>query len=95
MPDHRNAKPRSRRPRGFTTQSSGLASEYAREQGWDTNQEQRAQTPSEKQPYDGGRDYDYGAREIGDLAIDTSEAQPEMNGQPKEPGKDNRAGKDA
>lgn len=54
-----------------------LASEFAREQGWDTNEEQRAQRPAEKQPYDGGRDYDYGARDFGDTAEDTSSAQPQ------------------
>lgn len=65
-----------REPKGFTTHSGGPASEYAREQGWDTNEEQRAQTPTEKQQYDGGRDYEYGARDFGDTAVDTSSAQP-------------------
>lgn len=65
-----------REPKGFTTRTSGAASEYAREQGWETNEEQRAQTPKEKQPYDGGRDYEYGARDFGDTAEDTSSAQP-------------------
>lgn len=66
-------------PKGFTTHTSGPASEYAREQGWETNEEQRAQTPKEKQPYDGGRDYDYGARDFGDTAVDTSSAQPRQD----------------
>lgn len=66
-----------REPKGFTTHTSGPASEFAREQGWDTNEEQRAQTPKEKQAYDGGRDYDYGARDFGDSAVDTSSAQPQ------------------
>lgn len=65
-----------REPKGFTTRTSGPASELAREQGWETNEEQRAETPTEKQPYDGGRDYDYGARDFGDTAEDTSRAQP-------------------
>lgn len=68
-----------REPKGFTTHTSRAASEYAREQGWDINEEQRAQTPKEKQPYDGGRDYDYGARDFGDTAVDTSSAQPRQD----------------
>lgn len=67
----------NREPKGFTTHSSGAASDYAREQGWEINEEQRAETPKEKQPYDGGRDYDYGARDFGDTAEDTSSAQPQ------------------
>ena len=65
-----------REPEGFTTHTGGPASEYAREQGWDTSEEQRSETPNEKQPYDGGRHYDHGARDFGDTAVDTSSAQP-------------------
>jgi hypothetical protein len=61
-----------REPLGFTPRTAGLASEYAREQGWDINEEQRAQTPREKQKYDGGRDYDYGAQDIPDEPVDKS-----------------------
>lgn len=74
MAEEKRKEEPGRDPRGFTPQSGGLASEYAREQGWDTNEEQRAQTPREKQPYDGGRDYDYGAQDFGDIAEDTSSA---------------------
>lgn len=63
-----------REPSGFTPRTGGLASEYAREQGWEINEEQRARTPMEKQDYDGGRDYDYGAQDFGDTATDTSDS---------------------
>lgn len=63
-------------PSGFTSHSGGLASEYAREQGWDINEEERTKTAAEKQEYDGGRDYDYGPRDFGDTAVDTSDVQP-------------------
>jgi hypothetical protein len=63
-------------PQGFTVHSSGLASEYAREQGWGINEEERTKTPGEKQDYDGGRNYDYGARDFGDTAKDTSSSRP-------------------
>ncbi len=59
-------------PQGFTVHSSGLASEYAREQGWGINEEERRKTPRQKQDYDGGTTYDYGARDFGDTAEDTS-----------------------
>ncbi len=65
-----------REPTGFTPRTSGLASEYAREQGWEINEEQRARTPMEKQKYDGGKDYDYGAQDFGDTAVDTTDSQP-------------------
>jgi hypothetical protein len=62
-------------PQGFTVHSSGLASEYARELGWGINEDERKKTPGQKQDYDGGRNYDYGARDFGDSATDTSSAQ--------------------
>ncbi len=76
----------AREPAGFTPRASGLASEYAREQGWDLNEEERMKTPAEKQNYDGGRDYEYGAQDFGDTAVDTSSAQPgkeEADGLPR------------
>jgi len=63
-----------RLPKGFTVKSGGSASEYARELGWGINEEERTKTPSQKQNYDGGRDYDYGARDFGDSAKDTGSA---------------------
>lgn len=65
----------TRVPQGFTVNSSGLASEYARELGWGINEEERTKTPGQKQDYDGGRNYDYGARDFGDTAEDTSSAK--------------------
>jgi len=62
-------------PQGFTPRSGRAASEYAREQGWQTNEEERTKTPTEKQPYDGGKDYDYGAQDFGDTPVDTSAAK--------------------
>lgn len=77
MTDEKQGKTERREPAGFTPRTGGLTSEYAREQGWEINEEQRAKTPPEKQDYDGGRDYDYGnAQDFGDTATDTSSAQP-------------------
>lgn len=69
------------RPRGLGEQARGLAGEYAHEQGWGLNEKERTQEAGEKQPYDGGNDYDYGARDFGDSPADTSEAQPSVHAQ--------------
>jgi len=74
MPENDPHHPGMRVPQGFTIHSSGLASEYAREQGWGINEEERTKTPRQKQDYDGGRGYDYGGRDFGDTAEDTSSA---------------------
>ena len=75
MAEKEMESPNLPQPAGFTTHSSGLASEYAREQGWGMNEEERTKTPGQKQDYDGGSDYDYGARDFGDTAVDTGSAQ--------------------
>lgn len=79
MANENREKSDRREPAGFTPRTGGLSSEYAREQGWDLDEEQRAKTPREKQEYDGGRDYDYGPQDFGDTATDTSSAQPTGN----------------
>lgn len=63
-------------PLGFTPRSGRRTSELAREQGWQMNEEERKKTPDEKQPYDGGTDYDYGAKDFGDSPVNTSAAKP-------------------
>jgi hypothetical protein len=77
MAEEKKQSPDRREPSGFTPRTGGLTSEYAREQGWDINEEQRARRPEQKQDYDGGTDYDYGnAQDFGDTAVDTSNAKP-------------------
>ena len=68
--------PRPKEPRGLGEHASGLAGEYAHEQGWGLNEEERTRQASEKQDFDGGTDYEYGARDFGDVSVDTSGAQP-------------------
>ena len=58
-------------PRGFGEHSRGLAGEYAHEQGWGLNEEERKAIPKGRQPEFGGTDYEYGARDFGDEAEDT------------------------
>jgi hypothetical protein len=76
MPEKDSQQQGTRVPQGFTVHSSGLASEYAREQGWGINEEERSKTPRQKQNYDGGTDYDYGARDFGEEPLDTRSSGP-------------------
>jgi hypothetical protein len=59
-------------PRGFGEHSRGLAGEYAHEQGWGLNLEQRKRQPPQPQHTDGGLDYEYGARDFGDEPVNTN-----------------------
>ena len=63
-------------PRGFGEHTRGLAGEYAHEQGWGLNEEERKAQPDTAGQADGGNDFDYGARDFGDEAVDTSSAKP-------------------
>ncbi len=63
-------------PLGFTEHTRSLAGEYAHEQGWGLHEEERTKQPEQKQAFEGGTDYDYGARDFGDTAVDTSNVNP-------------------
>ena len=58
-------------PRGFGTHSRGSSGEYAHQQGWGLNMEQRRRQSMQPQNIDGGTDYDYGARDFGDELVNT------------------------
>ncbi len=58
-------------PRGFGEHSRGLAGEYAHEQGWGLDEEERTKQPAVAQDTDGGTDYEYGARDFGDEPVNT------------------------
>lgn len=60
-------------PRGFGEHTRGLAGEYAHEQGWRLSQDERRKLAIGS---DGGTDYEYGAQDFGDEAVDTSSAKP-------------------
>lgn len=53
-------------PRGFGQHTRGLSGEYAHEQGWGLDVEERTRVPRGAQDISGGKDYDYGARDFGD-----------------------------
>ena len=60
------------KPRGFSDQARGLAGEYAHEQGWGLNEEERSKEGLAPEDTDGGNDYDYGARDFGDEPVNTA-----------------------
>ena len=76
MTDEKNETSGNSEPRGFGEHTRGLAGEYAHEQGWGLNEEERRTGPEGAQASDGGADYDYGAQDFGDEAVDTSSAKP-------------------
>lgn len=67
-------KKNRREPQGFGEHTRKQSSENAHEQGWGLNEDERRRLPQEKQDYQGGRDYDYGARDFGDTPVDTKKA---------------------
>ena len=61
----------SSEPRGLGGHTRGLTAEYAHEQGWGLDEDQRTREPEAKQDTDGGSDYEYGARDFGDEPTNT------------------------
>ncbi len=59
-------------PRGFGQHSRGLAGEYAHEQGWGLDEQERTKLASAPEDSDGGTDYEYGARDFGDAPVNTA-----------------------
>ncbi len=59
-------------PRGFGEHTRGLSGEYAHEQGWGLNQEERTRQDTASQDADGGNDYEYGAHDFGDEPVNTA-----------------------
>jgi hypothetical protein len=71
MADRSSQRENTSEPRGFGNHSRGLSGEYAHEQGWGLNMEQRRRQSTQPQNIDGGTDYDYGARDFGDEPVNT------------------------
>lgn len=61
-------------PRGFAEHTRGLSGEYAHELGWGLEVERRTRMPQGPQDIDGGKDYDYSARDFGDEPVNMERA---------------------
>ena len=70
MEDNKPAHPDE--PRGFGSHTRGLAGEYAHEQGWGLEEDQRTRLPDTPQDTDGGTNYEYGARDFGDEPVNAA-----------------------
>ncbi len=85
MPDEKDKQPvTSPEPRGFGEHTRGLAGEYAHEQGWGLDEENRTHQSATPEDTDGGKDYDYGARDFGDEPVNTAieDREPTQNKKP-------------
>jgi hypothetical protein len=58
-----------REPRGFSEHTRGLPGEYAHEQGWGLEAEERTRQDASTSDTDGGNDYNYSARDFGDEPV--------------------------
>ncbi len=67
-------QPVTHEPAGLGVRSHGLAAEYAHEQGWGSDEEQRTKTPEPAAA--GGTDYDYGPEHFGDTPVDEKGVEP-------------------
>lgn len=66
-------------PKGFGEHTRGLSAEYAHEQGWGLDVDERTRQAASPQGTDGGTDYEYGARDFGDEPVNTALA-PDASG---------------
>ena len=64
MADQQQGK--AHEPLGFGEHTRGLPGEYAHEQGWGLNEEERKEQASSPRDTDGGNDYNYSAQDFGD-----------------------------
>jgi hypothetical protein len=64
-------------PRGFGKRSRGLGAEYAHEQGWGLDVDERTKIPHSPENAR-GKEYDYGARDFGDEPRNTEDTQSEV-----------------
>lgn len=62
-------------PQGFGEHTRKASSENAHQQGWGLNEDERANLAAQKTGQSGGTDYEYGARDFGDEAVDTRSAK--------------------
>jgi hypothetical protein len=54
-------------PSGLAENDLGPTAKAAQQQGWEKNEEQRTEQPKGKPAHYGGSEFDYGARDFGDV----------------------------
>lgn len=63
-------------PRGFSEHTRKRSGENAHQQGWGLNEEERRRLPQDKQDWQGGSGYEYGAQDFGDTPVKTTTTPP-------------------
>lgn len=58
----------NKEPEGLGEHARGRASEAAHQQGWDLNEEERTQQPDGRPAHYGGKGFDYGVYDFGNIA---------------------------
>ncbi len=80
-------------PAGFGLHNHGRAAEYAQEQGWGTNEEERTRPAENPAVVSGGTNYNYGPQDFGDTPVKEGSVEPDpetvefLTGQQKEKNK--------
>ncbi|HEX3569319.1 MAG TPA: hypothetical protein VHU44_00690 [Acidobacteriaceae bacterium] len=73
MADEQQGRPQesggSPEPRGFGEHTRGLPGEYAHEQGWGLDEEERKRQAGPPRDTDGGNNYNYSAQDFGDEPV--------------------------
>jgi hypothetical protein len=79
-------KDETREPDGLGENTRGPGAEAAHEQGWDLNEEERTKQPEGRPQHYGGKGYDYGAQDFGDVPAKrenpdkiSNDAEPDQN----------------
>jgi hypothetical protein len=59
-------------PRGFSEHTRKRSGKNAHQHGWGLNEEERRRLPQDKQDWQGGSGYEYGAQDFGDTPVKTT-----------------------
>jgi hypothetical protein len=83
MADQQRGKPTEphglKEPRGLGEHTRGLPGEYAHEQGWGLDEEERRRQPVVPRDTDGGNNYNYSAQDFGDEPMNMARVEAEAD----------------
>jgi hypothetical protein len=72
-------KDKAREPLGFGKHTRGLPGEYAHEQGWGLDVEERTRLAGPPRDTDGGTEYDYSPQDFGDDPVNRARLRTERD----------------
>jgi hypothetical protein len=71
-----NEEQSPKEPAGLGLHNHGRAAEYAQEQGWGTNEEERTKPGENPSAVSGGTNYNYGSQDFGDMPVKEANVEP-------------------